>query len=92
MRYFIVFFLLFSSCKRGNISDYKEYLNHNDTVKYVGKEQCRMCHVEIYDSYIKTGMGSSFHYAIKDHSALDETNMPTIYDTIKNLYYKLLPF
>ena len=47
-----------------------------------------MCHVEIYDSYIKTGMGSSFHYAVKDHSALSETNMPTIYDTIKNLFYK----
>ena len=88
MRYFIVFVLLFYSCKRGNISEYKVYLNHNDTVKYVGKEQCRMCHVEIYDSYIKTGMGRSFHYAVKDYSALSETNMPTIYDTIKNLFYK----
>ena len=64
------------------------YLNHNDTVKYVGKEQCRMCHVEIYDSYIQTGMGKSLNHATKSHSALSNSHMIVIYDSIKNLSYK----
>ena len=89
MRYlaFIVAVTLLS-CQRSEISIYTEYLNHNDTVKYVGKEQCRMCHVEIYDSYIQTGMGRSFHYATKEHSALSNIDLPLIHDSIKNLFYQ----
>ena len=89
MRYFaFLFFLLLFSCQQGEVSNYKAYLNLNDTVKYVGKEQCRMCHAEIYDSYIQTGMGKSLHYAIKDHSALTNSDMPIIYDSINNLFYE----
>ena len=84
---FVVFF--FFSCQRGQVSTYTEYLNHNDTVKYVGKEQCRMCHAEIYDSYIHTGMGKSLHYATKEHSVLADVDIPVIYDSIKNLSYAL---
>ena len=86
----IAYFLLMVlfSCNKGEVVSYSNYLNHNDTVKYVGKEECRMCHAEIYDSYIQTGMGQSFHYAIKEHSALSESNMSVVYDTVKNLYYK----
>ena len=80
--------VLFFSCQRGEISIYTEYLNHNDTVRYIGKEQCRACHAEIYDSYMQTGMGKSFHFATKDHSALYHSEMPIIKDTIKNLYYQ----
>ncbi len=89
MRYFaFLFFLLLFSCQEGEVSNYKAYLNLNDTVKYVGKEQCRMCHAEIYDSYIQTGMGRSFHYATKQNSELDGSLMPIIYDSIKNLFYE----
>ena len=83
-----LFSLLFFACQRGEVSSYVEYLNHNDTVKYVGKEQCRMCHAEIYDSYMQTGMGKSFHFATKEHSALAASEMPHIHDSIKNLTYK----
>lgn len=85
---FLLIFILFVSCKRGEVSEYKVYLNHNDTVKYVGKQQCRMCHAEIYDSYINTGMGKSFHYATKEHSVLSGSKMDIVHDTIKNLSYK----
>jgi len=84
---FILSILLFS-CKRGEVSTYTEYLNHNDTVKYIGKQQCRACHAEIYDSYIQTGMGQSFHFATKQHSSLSDSEMPIIHDTIKNLSYQ----
>ena len=61
MRYFtLIILVLLFSCQRGKINNYTSYLNHNDTVKYVGKEQCRICHTEIYDSYMQTGMGNPF--------------------------------
>ncbi len=87
MRYFAIL-LLFFSCQRGEVTNYTTYLNHNDTVKYVGKEQCRMCHAEIYDSYLQTGMGRSLHFATKEHSALASSVMPIIHDSIKNLSYE----
>ena len=80
--------LILFSCQRGQVSDYNTYLNHNDTVKYVGKEECRMCHSEIYDSYMQTGMGQSFNFAVKENSALANSQMHIIYDTIKNLSYQ----
>ena len=45
------------------------YLNHADTVGYVGINTCRQCHADIYDTYIETGMGSSFHKALPQNSA-----------------------
>ena len=90
MRNVVVFFfaILLFACQRGEVSTYTEYLNHNDTVKYVGKQQCRACHTEIYDSYIQTGMGQSFHFATKEHSSLADSKMPLIHDSIKNLTYQ----
>ena len=94
MRNFIFFVFLFFSCQRGeekkiyNHIPISKYLNHNDTVKYVGKEQCRSCHVEIYDSYVQTGMGKSLNYATLSNSALNNSKMIVIYDSIKNLSYE----
>ncbi len=89
MRYLVIFFMIILfSCQRGEVGNYEVYLNHNDTVKYVGKEQCRMCHVEIYESYMETGMGKSLHYAIKEHSVLESSNLLIIHDSIKNLSYQ----
>ena len=89
MRYISIFIvILLFSCQEGKVSSYTKYLNHNDTVKYVGKEQCRMCHAEIYDSYVQTGMGQSLHFATKDNSALADSEMPIIHDSIKNLSYQ----
>ena len=84
----MLFFIVLLSCNRGEVSVYTSYLNHNDTIKYVGKEQCRMCHAEIYDSYIQTGMGKSLHYATKEHSALANSDMQLVHDHIRNLFYE----
>ena len=69
-----------------NIVEYKSYLNHHDTVKYVGMNECKACHYEIYNSYIQTGMGRSFSSAIKTKSSLPESP-EIIYDSIKDLSY-----
>jgi len=64
------------------------YLNHNDTVNYVGSESCRACHSEIYESFTHTGMGESFDVATPKKSASLINAHTLIYDSINNYYYK----
>ncbi len=64
-----------------------QYLNHNDSVKYVGMQQCRSCHADIYNTFIETGMGKSFDLATKQKSNADFSKHHVVYDKFKNLYY-----
>ena len=90
---FLLLLVILYSCNNPEVTQFKKeknnnsviYLGHNDTVKYVGKEQCRMCHAEIYDSYIQTGMGRSLNYATKNNSVLSNKEIPVIYDDLKEL-------
>ena len=66
---------------------HKTYLNHHDSVRYVGMNTCRSCHQEIYDTYIQTGMGQSFNQASKEKSAGDYQQHQAVYDQQKDLYY-----
>ena len=63
------------------------YLNHNDTVKYVGIETCRSCHNDIYKTFIQTGMGQSFDLATRSKSAADFSKKHVVYDKYNNMYY-----
>jgi tetratricopeptide (TPR) repeat protein len=65
------------------------YLNHHDSVTYVGKQQCRACHSEIYNTFIETGMGKSFGVASKLKSAA-RFGHQALYDKQLDFYY--LPF
>lgn len=62
------------------------YLNHSDSAKYVGINTCKLCHQDIYNSFIKTGMGQSFDLATKHKSVADYTHS-TLYDKFTNLHY-----
>jgi tetratricopeptide (TPR) repeat protein len=64
-----------------------KYLNHNDSVKYVGMQQCRSCHADVYNTFIETGMGKSFDLATKQKSSADFSKHHVVYDKFKNLYY-----
>lgn len=67
-------------------TDESFFLNLNDTVKYVGMNQCKVCHEEHYKNFIETGMGQSFSVATKEKSkALFKSN--PVYDKKKDLYY-----
>lgn len=66
------------------------YLNHNDTVQYVGIDACKNCHYEIYQSFIRTGMGKSFKRALESKSAANFHQVKPVYDSFKDLYY--IPF
>lgn len=66
----------------------KTYLNLNDSVQYVGMNTCKSCHLEIYNTFIKTGMGRSFHAATPQKSAaLFDAAHALVYDTALNFYY-----
>ncbi len=63
------------------------YLNHSDSAKYVGINTCKLCHQDIYNTFIKTGMGKSFDVASKQKSSGDYHNA-IIHDKIGDFYYK----
>ncbi|MGB1242939.1 MAG: multiheme c-type cytochrome, partial [Chitinophagales bacterium] len=64
------------------------YQNLHDTVKYVGMQACQSCHQEIYETFIKTGMGQSFDHATPQKSAAEFGNHVVLYDSLNNFYYK----
>jgi len=64
------------------------YLNHNDTVAYVGSESCRACHLDKFETFMHTGMGESFDLATKQKSASVIEEHTLIFDSINNYYYK----
>ncbi len=63
------------------------YLNHNDTVKYVGIETCKQCHYSIYQSFVETGMGSSFGVADTGKSVANISGHSILFDSYHNLNY-----
>ncbi len=93
--FFILFGIILFSCDN-NVEQIAQkiikadsliYLNHSDSAKYVGINTCKLCHQNIYDTYIKTGMGKSFDIATKAKSVGDYKHA-TIYDKIGDFYYK----
>lgn len=69
-----------------NKKDTLVYLNHSDSARYVGINTCKLCHQDIYNSFIKTGMGKSFDVATKEKSVADFSH-PVIYDKEKDFFY-----
>lgn len=92
--YLIFPLLIIHACNSGGLQKgFQEpgvYLNHNDTVKYVGREACKECHILNYLSYLRTGMGLSFDTATPQKSAAVVGPDSILFDPYKNLYY--LPF
>lgn len=64
-----------------------EWLNHHDTVKYVGIATCTSCHPDKADSFQHTGMGRSFGLATPERSAGNFSNHEPVYDRWLDLYY-----
>ncbi len=65
------------------------WLNVYDTsVHYAGMDACRGCHNDIYETFIKTGMGQSFGFANKEKSAADFDKHALVYDPDLDFYYK----
>jgi tetratricopeptide (TPR) repeat protein len=84
---------LFSYCSSGTdessepLANVSKYLNHNDTAQYVGINTCKQCHMDIYKTFIHTGMGQSFDLATKTKSSAKLDKHSVLYDKFSNFYY-----
>ncbi len=91
----LLLLILNISCDSGNTPQHHSnakkdslvYLNHADTAKYVGMQVCRNCHQEIYNSFIKTGMGQSIDIASMQKSAA-VFSKSSFYDAASGYNYK----
>ncbi len=85
-----LFFYLLSCTsepKQEAILESPQYLNLNDSAKYVGINTCKQCHFDIYKTFIQTGMGQSFDLASKAKSSATFNTHTVIFDKYTNLYY-----
>ena len=72
-------------CK--NVPEWKNV--YDTSVHYVGIDTCKICHAEVYKTFIQTGMGQSFGLATRQKSAADFTpEHALVYDSILDYYYK----
>jgi len=74
-------------CGEQSSQNQSPYLNHHDSVKYVGMDQCRACHNQIYETFIQTGMGQSFDHATRKKSAAIFGKHQVVYDKYADFYY-----
>ena len=86
IKWFFIFFIILFSCKKPNQNS--QYLNIHNDVDYVGINTCKQCHMDIYNTFIETGMGKSFNIADKKFSSSIFNNH--IYDSVLNFHY--LPY
>jgi hypothetical protein len=81
-----------SLCKQGHKKDSVSsadllYLNHHDSVRYMGSKSCEACHADKYHTFLETGMGKSFDVASLKKSSADFKHVVPVYDTFRNMYY-----
>jgi len=75
------------NCHSNQAETTPKFLNLNDTVEYVGMAMCRSCHSNVYDTYIKTGMGQSFGAANWQKTAASFGPQQAVYDSINDYHY-----
>lgn len=78
-----------SNQKQATNNNQPSYLNHHDTVKYVGMNACRACHADKHSTFVHTGMGQSFEKASKQKSSADFSHN-AVYDKFSDFYYQPL--
>lgn len=64
------------------------WLNHHDTVSYVGIETCKQCHGNVHQSFAQTGMGQSLAKADTLKSIAEIEGQSLLYDSFLDLYYR----
>ena len=64
-----------------------QYASLSDSTTYVGIDACRKCHEDKYQTFIRTGMGSSFDLATHAKSSA-KFEHALVYDRFKDFYYQ----
>lgn len=90
---FVLLAFIYHSCSRsgehnetGVSSSY--FLNHHDSVRYVGIQSCAGCHADKVNTFMHTGMGQSFHDATPRKSAARFGEEAHIYDSYLDFHYR----
>ncbi len=84
-------FLLASRCepeKKEKLASASGWLNHHDSVSYVGIETCLKCHPGIHETFVETGMGQSLAAATPTKSIAQINGDSVLYDPHRDLYYQ----
>lgn len=63
------------------------WLNHHDTVDYVGTATCLQCHNDKH-TFLHTGMGMSFDSAVSQKSLADFGTKALVYDSVSDFWYR----
>lgn len=63
------------------------YAAHLDSTQYVGIDVCKQCHYDKYETFLRTGMGSSFGDADTNKSIAELDPHSSIYDEYLNYHY-----
>ncbi|MBI4930335.1 MAG: tetratricopeptide repeat protein [Bacteroidetes bacterium] len=91
-----LFLILFCVLKCGSSTEEKKentspekktYKNLSSDIKYVGMMQCRICHIDKYETFIETGMGKSFDVASKKKTSAKFDKHAVVYDKSLDFYY-----
>ncbi|NNE46053.1 MAG: tetratricopeptide repeat protein [Rhodothermales bacterium] len=67
-----------------------EYVNQDPRVEYVGRDACKDCHKENYETYVASEMGRSFKKATLSNSDANFADVTPLFDSQNNMFY--LPF
>jgi hypothetical protein len=80
--------MILANCRDSNQPEDSEltFLNHNDSVEYIGMDLCGQCHPDQHKTFSHTGMGSSFGLADLQKTSASFHN-DTIVDPYTNLRY-----
>jgi tetratricopeptide (TPR) repeat protein len=66
------------------------FLNLAPEVRYVGDEECAVCHSEIFKTYKQTGMGRSFYLPSKTNLVEDFHRNNRVFEPKSNLHYQMI--
>ncbi len=78
----ILIFYNFHSC-----NTHRYFQNLTLEIQYIGKENCQKCHEEIYQEFVKSGMGHSF-YKPGSQPWIENFDKVIVYDSYSQLYYQ----
>jgi hypothetical protein len=84
--------LFFQLCctDKNAVPEKEQYASLDSSTSYVGMETCKGCHQDIYNTYIRTGMGLSIDKASRKKTSAVFEGHPRIYDKYHDLYYEPL--
>ncbi|MBK6641894.1 MAG: hypothetical protein IPG39_12040 [Bacteroidetes bacterium] len=84
---FVLVTNLHCKTEKNNSATEQQYAGLKQETKYVGMETCKGCHQDIYETFIKTGMGKSFDHASLTKSSGNYDNHQPVYDKFHDFYY-----